>query len=294
MYVGNNPANGTDPLGLALYVEGASAAHGQRYFDWLASQARQTSGAWALHPINIDGEGRMHFSPATVATINQIIQQRGHLLDPVELQTLQAAAGDNLFRTFQYNAQGVLEGAKMYHKVGNIKVFDLDKDTSNVHKPVYSYARESIRAHHTGDRVAHAYNFAMVGPEAFLYGLATIRLGGAACTSVTGLTSLGTLSAGTRVLVERADRRYPALAGRTQWHHTWPFEFGPPPPMYWQHWPRTVQLPAAYHQVITNEIRTGLRALGPNPTQAQLWTLLQRVYTRFPVNEFPSSGAGAW
>ena len=97
-----------------------------------------------------------------------------------------------------------------------------------------------------------------------------------------------------RNLVAQAEARYPALAGRTQWHHTWPFEFGPPPDIYWRYWPNTVQLPAAYHQVITNEIRAGLRALGTNPTQAQLWELLQRVYTRFPINGFPSRGAGAW
>ena len=97
-----------------------------------------------------------------------------------------------------------------------------------------------------------------------------------------------------RELVTRAEQRYPKLAGKLQWHHTWPFEFGPPPPIYWRFWPREVQLPAAYHQVITNEIRAGLRALGPNPRQGQLWALLQNVYTKFPINGFPGLGAGQW
>ena len=97
-----------------------------------------------------------------------------------------------------------------------------------------------------------------------------------------------------RKLIAEAERRYPKLAGLWEWHHTWPFEFGPPPDIYWRFWAREVRLPAAYHRLITNEIRAGLRALGRNPTPAQLWELLQRVYTKYPINRFAMVGGGQW
>jgi hypothetical protein len=53
--------------------------------------------------------------------------------------------------------------------------------------------------------------------------------------------ALGDIPSAARQLVAQAERQYPKLAGRVQWHHTWPFEFGPPPDVYWRFWAREVR-----------------------------------------------------
>jgi hypothetical protein len=130
-----------------------------------------------LHPINIDTAGQMHFSPATVATINQIIQQRGHLLDPVELQTLQAAAGNDLFRTFQYRANG-LEVAGNYHAVAGIRIADLDRSSGYV--PVLAASHEYLRNYHAGNRGMALLRLGQVGVESFVVAYTALKAPAAA------------------------------------------------------------------------------------------------------------------
>ena len=171
--------------------------------------------------------------------------------------------------------------------------------------PVYGSIRNASYNYAQGNYGTYVFYCIMTGTDVFLVrslatsGARLIGRGlpafGAGAVSRGGLNSTVTSApAAAQELVAQAEQMYPKLAGRCQWRRTWPFEFGPPPDIYWTNWSNTLRLPAAYHQLITNELRTGLRAFGANPSGSQLWELLQSVYTRYPINGFPARGAGLW
>ena len=80
------------------------------------------------------------------------------------------------------------------------------------------------------------------------------------------------------VLVEKAKKRYPKLAGRTHQHHTIPKYLGGS-----KDGP-TVTINAAYQQLITNAFRK-LWAYGQGkmPNAQELAEILQKVYNQYPL-----------
>ena len=84
-------------------------------------------------------------------------------------------------------------------------------------------------------------------------------------------------------LIKQVAVKYPLKAGITEWHHIIPKyltkNIGVIKTM--------VQIPAAYHQVITNEIRKTLPYGQQPPKKAELEVKLNKVYNKYPINGFP-------
>jgi RHS repeat-associated protein len=112
-----------------------------------------------------------------------------------------------------------------------------------------------------------------------------------------GWLGIGTAGGGSAAATQSqrivdAEQRYPNQVGNIpEWHHTWPLRFQPPPQIYWQNWPRLVQLPAPYHEVIDQEINQAL-PIGGTYSSQEIWNALQEIYTQWPLSGFPTSGIG--
>jgi hypothetical protein len=75
-----------------------------------------------------------------------------------------------------------------------------------------------------------------------------------------------------------ADKAYPSKAGRTEDHHTAPQFLGGPKNGL------TSDIPASYHQLITNQFRLGGFGYGnPPPTPTELQELMDGVYDKYPL-----------
>ncbi|MGC8960781.1 MAG: RHS repeat-associated core domain-containing protein, partial [Chloroflexia bacterium] len=92
---------------------------------------------------------------------------------------------------------------------------------------------------------------------------------------VGGIVAVG--GVGVADLIGAAEAQYPLKAGRYEWHHYVPLYLGGNPGGL------QYQIPAPYHQWITNEFRQlwGYGRGQPNP--AEVHWILEQVYSKYPV-----------
>ena len=116
-------------------------------------------------------------------------------------------------------------------------------------------------------------------------------LGSAATGCVAGLAGLGIgkaadkliRGAGSKVddLLAQANRAYPKKVGREEWHHVQPKYLDGP-----KSGPQ-VQLPAPYHQLITNAFREKAGYGQLKPTAPRIQEIMREIYDTFPIGRFP-------
>ena len=125
--------------------------------------------------------------------------------------------------------------------------------------------------------------------DAFAAGRVVAKYGDDAGAALAAITRHGDDVAGAAAkhsdevdeLLKAADAQYPKKAARPdEWHHVQPIYLGG------KSGPK-VQLPAAYHQLVTNLFRAKAPYGGGVPSGSEIQRIMDEVYEQLPVGEFP-------